>query len=116
MFNTLWPERKNLSTTGNIAYPSASASTTSIKLAETENISLRGNSKLRKSASVVGATVPVATLPLLSSNPSATSKIFLDFNGHTTSGTDWNTFYNLGANIVTPAYSIDADTRSEERR
>jgi methionine-rich copper-binding protein CopC len=52
----------------------------------------------------------VASLPLLSSNPSATSKIFLDFNGHTTSGTDWNTFYNGGANIVTPAYSIDADT------
>ena len=107
MFNTLWPdERKNLSTRGNIAYPSA-ASTTSNNLAETDNISLRGNSKLRKSAS---ATVPVAALPLLSSNPSATSKIYLDFNGHTTSGTDWNTFYNGGANIVTPAYSIDADT------
>jgi serralysin len=58
----------------------------------------------------VGATVSVASLPLLSSNPSATSKIFLDFNGHTTSGTDWNSFYNGGANIVTPAYSIDADT------
>jgi methionine-rich copper-binding protein CopC len=58
----------------------------------------------------VGATVPVESLPLLSSNPSATSKIFLDFNGHTTSGTDWNIFYNGDANIVTPAYSIDADT------
>ena len=110
MFNTLWPERKNLSTRGKIAYPSASASTTSNQLAEAENISLGGNSKGKKSAPVVDAKVPVVALPLLSSNPSATSKIFLDFDGHTTSGTDWNTFYNGGADIVTPAYSIDADT------
>ena len=61
-------------------------------------------------APVVGPTVPLASLPLLSSNPSAAAKIFLDFNGHTTSGTYWNTYYNGGANIVTPAYSIDADT------
>ncbi|CUR36161.1 hypothetical protein PL921480271 [Planktothrix tepida PCC 9214] len=61
-------------------------------------------------APVVGATVTLGSLPLLSSNPNATSKIFLDFNGHTTSGTDWNTYRNGGANIVTPAYSIDADT------
>ncbi|MCG5060418.1 MAG: Ig-like domain-containing protein [Limnoraphis sp. WC205] len=60
-------------------------------------------------APVVGATVTLGSLPLLSSNPNATSKIFLDFNGHTTSGTYWND-YNGGANIVTPAYSIDADT------
>ncbi|WP_302184773.1 Ig-like domain-containing protein [Planktothrix tepida] len=59
---------------------------------------------------MVGATVTLGSLPLLSSNPNATSKIFLDFNGHTTSGTDWNTYRNGGANIVTPAYSIDADT------
>ncbi|MEG4634711.1 Ig-like domain-containing protein, partial [Microcoleus sp. AR_TQ3_B6] len=135
MFDTLLPDRKNLSTSGSLRYPTGSGSATN-NLAETENISLLGNSqgnKLNlnnhltgcicegcrstyinlypvKPAPVVGATVPVASLPLLSSNPSATSKIFLDFNGHTTSGTDWNTFYNRGANIVTPAYSIDADT------
>ena len=136
MFNTLLPDRNNLSTRGNIPAPSASASATSNQLAETKNMSLLGNSLRNtlnqknylgscgcqscrrlmmnkypiKSAPLLGATVSVASLPLLSSNPSATSKIFLDFNGHTTSGTDWNTFYNGGANIITPAYSIDADT------
>ncbi|NET57397.1 MAG: S8 family serine peptidase [Symploca sp. SIO2E6] len=49
-------------------------------------------------------------LPLLSSNPNATAKMFLDFDGHTTSGTAWNFLYNN--NIVTPAYSLDADTSS----
>jgi methionine-rich copper-binding protein CopC len=136
MFDTLLPDRKNLSTSSNIPYPTASGSATTNNLAETDNISLLGNSLRNtlnlknhlascscqacrslvvnlypiQSAPLLGATVSVASLPLLSSNPSATSKIFLDFNGHTTSGTDWNTFYNGGANIVTPAYSIDADT------
>src|SRR4028118_909023 len=136
MFDTLLPQRKNVSTRTNIPYPTASASATTDKLAETDNISLLGNSLRNtlnlknhlarcscqacrslvvnlypiKSAPLLGATVSVASLPLLSSNPSATSKIFLDFNGHTTSDTLWNTLYNGGANIVTPAYSIDADT------
>lgn len=135
MFDTLLPDnRKNLSTSANIPYPTASASETTNLLTETDNISLLGNSpgntlNLKNHlggcscegcrslvinkypiapAPVVGATVALASLPLLSSNPSATSKIFLDFNGHTTSGTLWNT--NGRANIVTPAYSIDADT------
>src|SRR4028118_1688379 len=136
MFDTLLPKRKNLSTRGNIPYPTASASATTDKLAEIDNISSLGNSLRNtlnlknhlagcscqacrslvvnlypiQSAPLLGGTVSVASLPLLSSNPSATSKIFLDFNGHTTSGTDWNTLYNGGANIVTPAYSIDANT------
>ncbi|WP_019498919.1 Calx-beta domain-containing protein [Pseudanabaena sp. PCC 6802] len=54
------------------------------------------------------STVSVA-LPLLSSNPNATGKLYLDFNGHTTSGTGWNTKYNGGAAFTTPAYSVDAD-------
>src|SRR4028118_647325 len=120
MFDTLLAARKKVSTRGNIPYPSASASETTNKLAETDNISLLGNSQgnklnlnnhLRgcicqgcrstyvnlyplKAAPVVGATVSVASLPLLSSNPSATSKIFLDFNGHTTSETLWNSSLN----------------------
>src|SRR4028118_1514117 len=136
MFDTLLAARKNVSTRANIPYPTASASSTTNKLAETHNISLLGNNQGNKlnlnnhltgcicegcrstyvnlyplvPAPVVGATVPVASLPLLSSNPSATSKIFLDFNGHTTSETLWNSSFNGGANIVTPAYSIDADT------
>jgi len=137
MFDTLLPARKKVSTSGNIPYPTASASETTNKLAETDNIRLLGNS-LRNTtlnlknhlagcscqgcrsllvnlypielAPVVGGTVQVASLPLLSSNPTATSKMFLDFDGHTTSGTTWNSSFNGGANIVTPAYSIDANT------
>lgn len=60
-------------------------------------------------APVIGPTVPLASLPLLSSNPAATAKIFLDFDGHTTSGTSWNTSFNGNADIITPAYSIDSD-------
>ncbi|WRH68666.1 MAG: zinc-dependent metalloprotease family protein [Planktothrix sp. GU0601_MAG3] len=116
--------------------PTDTGSETSNSLIETDNVSTPGNSLENKltlknhlggcicegcrsllinkyplaPAPVVGATVPLASLPLLSSNPNATSKIFLDFNGHTTSGTDWNTDFTGGANIVTPAYSIDADT------
>lgn len=43
----------------------------------------------------------------LASRPSATKTIFLDFNGHTTSNTSWNSDYTHGAAIVTRPYSID---------
>jgi Bacterial pre-peptidase C-terminal domain/Metallo-peptidase family M12B Reprolysin-like len=61
-------------------------------------------------APTIGASIAASSLPLLSSNSSATAKLFLDFNGHTTSGTGWNIEFNNGANFTTPAYSIDADT------
>jgi len=47
---------------------------------------------------------------LLHSNPGATKRIFLDFDGHTTTGTQWNQSY--GTTIVTPAYDIDNNTSS----
>ena len=43
----------------------------------------------------------------LSSLPSASKTIYLDFNGHTTSGTWWNSSYNGGAAFTTPAFSVD---------
>ncbi|MEN9710318.1 MAG: hypothetical protein RL441_310, partial [Actinomycetota bacterium] len=46
---------------------------------------------------------------LLHSRPTATKVIYLDFNGHTLSGTAWNGTYNAGADIVTPGLSIDGD-------
>jgi hypothetical protein len=61
-------------------------------------------------APTVASAISAASLPLLSSNPGATAKLLLDFNGHTTSGTDWNTLFNSGAAFTTPAYSTDADT------
>ena len=44
-------------------------------------------------------------VPALSSLPGANHTIYLDFNGHVTSGTFWNS----GATINSPAYSSDAD-------
>jgi subtilisin-like proprotein convertase family protein len=47
---------------------------------------------------------------LLHSNPGATKVIYLDFDGHTTSGMTWNTNYNDGADFTTPAYSYQGDS------
>ncbi|NBY00400.1 MAG: hypothetical protein EBQ87_00210, partial [Planctomycetes bacterium] len=47
---------------------------------------------------------------LLHSNPGATKRIYLDFDGHTTTGTQWN--ITNGATIVTPAYDIDNNPAS----
>jgi hypothetical protein len=43
----------------------------------------------------------------LHSRPSAPMKIYLDFNGHTTSGTRWNTNFTGGAAFTTPAFDRD---------
>ena len=45
---------------------------------------------------------------LLHSNPGATKRIYLDFDGHTTTGTAWL----RGATIVTPAFDIDNNPSS----
>jgi hypothetical protein len=44
---------------------------------------------------------------LLNSLPGANHTIYLDFNGHTTTGTAWNNSY--GSTIVTPAFDIDGN-------
>ncbi|MDY6786472.1 MAG: M12 family metallo-peptidase, partial [Cyanobacteriota bacterium] len=44
----------------------------------------------------------------LNSNATANHTIYLDFDGHRTTGTPWNSRY--GNNLVTPAYSTDSDT------
>ena len=45
-------------------------------------------------------------VPAFSSLPGANHTIYLDFDGHVTTGTSWNN----GATINSPAYSSDADT------
>ncbi|WP_417382109.1 choice-of-anchor Q domain-containing protein [Gimesia sp.] len=52
---------------------------------------------------------PVIDTFNLSSLPGANHTIYLDFNGHTTTGTQWNTSFG---NIVTPAYDTDGDVSS----
>lgn len=69
---------------------------------------------LPKAATTVagGGTLAAASgtlaAPILHSNPSATKKIFLDFDGHVVSGTSWNK-YNGGRDIHAPAYDIDGN-------
>ncbi|KAA0139974.1 hypothetical protein FYZ48_08595 [Gimesia chilikensis] len=50
---------------------------------------------------------PVSDTFNLSSLPGANHTIYLDFNGHTTTGTQWNTDFGT---VVTPAYDTDGDT------
>lgn len=45
------------------------------------------------------------------SNPTASRVIFLDFDGHVTTGTNWNASRNM-PEIVTPAYDVDGDPSS----
>ncbi|MEO5961513.1 MAG: PKD domain-containing protein [Opitutaceae bacterium] len=45
----------------------------------------------------------------LHSLPGATRVIYLDFDGHTTSGTQWNSSYTGGAPIVSTAFDMDGD-------
>ena len=53
------------------------------------------------------ALTPTETFAL-HSKPGAAKVIYLDFDGHTTTGTSWNSAFTAGANIVTPPYSNDA--------
>lgn len=48
-------------------------------------------------------TNPLTSIPLLSSNSSATAKLFLDFNGHTQAS--WGNY----SNVVTPVYDTDGN-------
>lgn len=61
------------------------------------------NIKKLPPAETSGPTYPLNSLPVLHSNPSATKKIYLDFDGHVHNGL-W------GSNIVTPPFSLDSDT------
>lgn len=60
-------------------------------------------------------TTPITSTPSyplvdtfkLHSRSTATRKIYLDFDGHTTSGTQWNNSWRGGADFTTPAFSSD---------
>ena len=56
-----------------------------------------------------GAVAPLATSFQLHSRPGSQRKIFLDFDGHTTEGTQWNVNYTNNAPIVSPAFDTDGD-------
>jgi PKD repeat protein len=46
---------------------------------------------------------------MLHSNPSASRVIYLDFDGHVTTGTYWNSSYAGGSDIVSAPFSQDSD-------
>ena len=52
---------------------------------------------------------PASQTFLLHSLPGSQRTIYLDFNGHTTSGTDWNKYFTKGNSFSTPAYDTDGD-------
>jgi PKD repeat protein len=55
------------------------------------------------------ALVPVEQTFLLHSRPAATKKIYLDFNGHTTTGTSWRDIKDGDSTFVTPVYDFDGN-------
>ena len=56
------------------------------------------------------AEAPPTTDPVFSlhSRLGADHTIYLDFDGHTTTGTSWNSNYNVPT-IVSPAYDLNGD-------
>lgn len=56
-----------------------------------------------------GAALDLTQTFLLHSRPGALHTIYLDFDGHVTSGTAWNSSFTGGATIVTPAYDTDGN-------
>jgi PKD repeat protein len=53
-----------------------------------------------------GAVYPLDQTFVLHSRPSSKRKIYLDFNGHTTTGSAWNTSYGVDP-IISPAFDLD---------
>ncbi len=56
--------------------------------------------------------MPLDQTFLLHSLPGASKVIYLDFDGHVTSGTFWNTNFNGGADIVSLPYDFNGNTGS----
>jgi hypothetical protein len=71
---------------------------------------------LKRAPGIVQATTTITTTPsypttqtfLLHSRPTAKLKIYLDFNGHTTTNTEWNALWR-NPSFTTPPFSIDED-------
>jgi hypothetical protein len=60
-------------------------------------------------SSATTAPFPVSNTFYLHSRPGCAKVIYLDFTGHTTRGTEWNTTYAAGGDIVTPLYDTDGN-------
>ena len=79
----------------------------SSKTRDITRLALRNRNRNRLSLELLEPRLNLALdVPAFSSLPGANHTIYLDFDGHVTSGTSWNN----GATINSPAYSSDADT------
>lgn len=79
----------------------------SSKTRDISRLALRNRNRNRLSLELLEPRLNLALdVPAFSSLPGANHTIYLDFDGHVTSGTSWNN----GATINSPAYSSDADT------
>ena len=71
-----------------------------------------------KEATVVDGTDQTSTAALMNlgwtfqlhSSPTSSKVIYLDFDGHTTTGTSWN--YSMGASFYSPAFDLDGNPGS----
>ena len=59
------------------------------------------------SSSPTNALLPASETFRLHSRAGTSKVIYLDFDGHTTSGTSWNTGFTSGASFTTPPYDSD---------
>ena len=57
------------------------------------------------------AMIPLDQTFCLQSNPGASKTIYLDFNGHTTTGTGWNNA-TMGTSFYSPAWDLDGNPAS----
>jgi PKD repeat protein len=79
---------------------------------------IKGSSKLTSGATAKAAgTASAAPYALdqtfkLHSLPGSQRVIYLDFDGHKTSGTQWNSNYTKGAAITSAAFDIDGDAKT----
>ncbi|MDB9376630.1 DUF4347 domain-containing protein, partial [Nodularia sphaerocarpa] len=71
----------------------------------------RINNEPQQLTAPVSAALDLPQTFFLNSLAGANHTIYLDFNGHTTSGTLWNEQFNR-ANITTPRFDIDGNTDS----
>ncbi|QYM79845.1 putative Ig domain-containing protein [Horticoccus luteus] len=63
-------------------------------------------------AGAAGASVPIATPPVFHSKPGSANVLYLDFNGHTITGTAWNTSNGAAAVYQALPYDTDGDATS----
>lgn len=77
-----------------------------------QGIVAQGATTTTSTTTVAAGPFPDTQTFLLHSRPTSTKKIFLDFDGHTTSGTSWNSSYTSGASFTTPPFDQDGNTTS----